>query len=121
LTEEYVIPDTLTHPDLNPLDRPWGCIWYVKSALSLRQKPHAFHKGLMDKVLEIIKKYEKKGMKFFGSYGPVLGTNYSDMIVLEFPSYHLFHAFRREALDAYGIYGEITPMLAIQKPFGRKM
>ena len=121
MAEDYVIPDTITHPDLNPLNRPWCCIWYVKSDLVLRSKPHAFHKTLMDKVLNIIRKYEEKGMKFFGSYGPVLGTNYSDVILLEFPDYHTFHAFRREAIDAYGIYGEITPVLAIQKPFGRKM
>jgi len=119
--QDYTITDTLTHPDLNPLDRPWGCVWYVKSDLALRKKPHAFHKQLMDKVQAVIKKYEKKGMKFFGSYGPVLGTGFSSFLLFEFPNYHMFHAFRREAIDAYGIYDEITPVLAIQKPFGRKI
>jgi len=119
--EIYETPDTLKHPDLNPLDRPWGCIWFAKADLSLRNKPHAFHKKLMDRVYEVIKKYEKKGMKFFGSYGPVLGTNYEAVLLFEFPDYHTFHAFRREAIDAYGSYEEITSFLAIQKPFGRKV
>ena len=80
-----------------------GTILFYKHPPEYRKIPSNVRKKNLEKLLILFKKWHsKEDTRIVGSYTPVFGTDWSLMVVWEFPDLDTILEFRRELMDEQG-------------------
>ena len=76
---------------------------FYKHPAEYRKLPEEIRNKNFEKFIALLKKWHsKKDVRLKGYYGPVFGTEYSLMVVWEFPDLDAVIEFRRELMDEQG-------------------
>jgi len=92
-------------------EKPLGIAWLSQAKDAYRRLTKQEQEDLHRKFENLLKKYAEKKVKFIGEYGPIVGTEWSRVVLLESPDFDTFVEFRREWISLLDEYYRFLPVL----------